>query len=283
MRILDPFAHLSWRSSADHQSLARAGVRAVVEPCTWPGRPRTQVGSFQDHFGSLSGFERSRAGQFGLRYFAALALNPREANDARLSLPVLNLLPHFLAGESILAVGETGYDRMTEAEDAAFEWQLDLARRFELPVLVRVPAADRARAVRRALAVIRRSGLPEGLIAVGPNDEETLPSVLASGCWASHTLCLRARFDVSRMAALCLRHGTERLLVGSGADWDLSDPLALPSLAELLRQSGLAGATIETILWSNPVSFFRQSGRLPSDLVGGLRAKSRTTQPLGPR
>jgi predicted metal-dependent TIM-barrel fold hydrolase len=246
--------------------MGQAGVAAVVEPCGWPGRPRTNPGSFEDQFSALTGFEQYRAGLSGIVHFAALALNPREANDLELAPPVLNLLQHFLAKEVVVAVGETGYDAITEAEDAAFEWQIDLARRFELPLLVRVPALERSRAVRRALSVIRRSGFPEERVLVGPNDEETLPVVLSTGCWASHVLSPRGRLDAGRFAALVRRFGTGCVLVGSGADWDLGDPLAVPALAEVLAQAGLGEPIVETLLWKNPLWFFGQSGRLPSDL-----------------
>ena len=274
MRLFDPFAYLSRRSSSDHYAMAQAGIDAVVEPCGWPGRPRTQLGSFLDDFNALVGFERSRAGRFGIRYLSALALSPREANDPNLALPVLNLLPEFLAKECVVALGETGYDAITQAEDAAFEWQLDLARRFDLPVIVRVPAAERARAVRRALAVVRRSGIPEARVLIGPNDEETLPILLASGCWAAHALCGRARFDAGRMAPLVRRYGAGRIIVGSGADWDLSDPLGVARLAAALADDGMEGAAIERLLWSNPAEFFAQSGRAPAEALGPARGAS---------
>ncbi|MBI5202069.1 MAG: TatD family hydrolase [Elusimicrobia bacterium] len=266
MRYFDSFAHLSWRSSSDHRELSRSGVKAVVEPCTWPGRPRTDVSTFQDHFSSLVGFEPTRASRFGVSYYSALALNPREANLPHLALPVTNLLGHFLSYESVVAVGETGYDSITTAEDHALEWHLEWAARFGLPVLLRVPAVDRAKAVRRALDVLRTSGLPSGAAAVGPNDEETAGLVLDAGHWASHALCLRARSDAERVAAVCRRFGVERILAGSGADWDLSDASAIPKLADALDAQDFGPEAVETLLWKNPVAFFGRSGRLPASL-----------------
>lgn len=266
MRVMDPFAHLSYRSSSDHQAMSRAGVTIVLEPCTWPGQPRTAAEGIRDHFAGLVGFERARAGQFGMRHFTALALSPREANNPDLAPPVISLLASFLAKDGVLALGETGYDSMSEAEEACFEWQLDLAKRFRLPVLVRVPAAERARGVRRALDVLKNAKLPEGTALIGPNDEETLPMVLSAGWWGGMTPAIRSRMDLSRIADLVRRRITARVVVGSGADWDLSDPLAVPALAALLRQVGLTEGTVSQLLWRNPLAFLAQSGRLPDDL-----------------
>jgi uncharacterized protein len=50
--------------------------------------------------------------------------------------------------------------------------------------------------------------------------------------------------------------------VNSAADWGVSDPLKVPKTAALMREKGIAEATIEQVVWGNPVTFFAQSGRL---------------------
>ena len=83
MRIFDPHVHMTSRTTDDYEAMAAAGVRAVVEPSFWLGQPRTSPGSFADYFDALIGWEPFRAGQFGIRHFATIALNPKEANDPR--------------------------------------------------------------------------------------------------------------------------------------------------------------------------------------------------------
>ena len=112
MRIFDPHIHMSSRTTDDYEAMYAAGVRALVEPSFWLGQPRTNVGSYVDYFDALTGWERFRASQFGIRHHCALALNPKEANDPRCR-EVMSELPRFLRRESVVAVGETGYDSMT--------------------------------------------------------------------------------------------------------------------------------------------------------------------------
>ena len=64
------------------------------------------------------------------------------------------------------------------------------------------------------------------------------------------------------MVALVKRYGTERILINSAADWGVSDPLKVPKTAALMRESGIAEADIQRVVWENPVAFFAQSGRL---------------------
>ena len=131
MKIFDPHIHMTSRSTDDYEAMARAGILAIVEPAFWLGQPRTHVGSFVDYFNSLLGWERFRASQFGIRHFCTIGLNPKEANNPKLSNEVLALLPRFLAKDGVVAVGEIGFDDQTDEEEACLLRQIELARRVQ--------------------------------------------------------------------------------------------------------------------------------------------------------
>jgi uncharacterized protein len=99
--IIDSHAHMISRTTDDYEAMARAGVVAVIEPAFWLGQPRTNVGSFIDYFSLISGFERFRAGQFGIRHYCTIGLNPKEANNEALAEAVIDALPRFLAREGV--------------------------------------------------------------------------------------------------------------------------------------------------------------------------------------
>jgi uncharacterized protein len=262
MKLFDPHIHMTSRTTLDYEAMAGAGIVAVVEPSFWMGQPRSHVGSFEDYFASLLGWERFRASQFGIRHFCTLSLNPKEANSARIAQGVIDLLPRYLSKDGVVAVGEIGYDDMTSEEDKYFAAQLELAIRFDLPVLIHTPHRDKKRGTERSLALIREVGFPEERALIDHNTEETLPLVLESACWAGHSIYPFTKMDEPRMVALVKRYGAERILVNSAADWGVSDPLKVPKTAALMRESGISEADIERIVWQNPVAFFSQSGRL---------------------
>ncbi len=266
MKLFDPHVHMTSRTTDDYQAMAAAGIVALIEPAFWLGQPRTHVGTFEDYFRSLLGWERFRASQFGVHHFCALALNPKEANDPRVAPGVLELLPEYLDKDGVVAVGEIGYDDMTPEEEKYFAAQLELARAVGLPVLVHSPHRDKRRGVERSLALVREVGVPEELVLIDHNNEQTLPLVLDTGCWAGHSIYPNTKMDAPRMAALVKQYGAERLLVNSAADWGVSDPLAVPKTAALMRESGIAREVIETVFWVNPIAFFGQSGKL--DVTG---------------
>jgi hypothetical protein len=262
MRLFDPHIHMTSRTTDDYEAMRASGIVAVIEPAFWLGQPRSRVGTFDDYFQSLIGWEPFRAGQFGIRHFCTLALNPKEANNPHVATGVIDLLRLFLQKDSVVAVGEIGYDDMTPDEHRYFELQLDLARQFELPVLVHTPHRDKKRGTERSLALIRDVGFPEERVLIDHNTEETLPLVLKTQCWAGHSIYPNTKMDEARMVELVKRYGAERLLINSAADWGVSDPLKVPKTAALMRARGISETDIETIVWHNPVAFFSQSGKL---------------------
>jgi predicted metal-dependent TIM-barrel fold hydrolase len=262
MRLFDPHIHMTSRTTDDYQAMADAGIAAIVEPAFWVGQPRNSVGTFEDYFLSLLGWERFRAQQFGIRHFCTLALNPKEANNPRVAEGVIALLHRYLEKDGVVAVGEIGYDDQTEAEDRCFRAQIELAREYGLPILIHTPHRDKKRGTERTLALVKEMSFPPELTLVDHNNEETLPLTLASGCWAGHSIYPFTKMDEGRMVALVKKYGTDKIIVNSAADWGVSDPLKVPKTATAMREAGLGEADIEKVLWQNPVRFFAQSGRL---------------------
>lgn len=262
MKMFDPHIHMTSRTTDDYQAMADAGIAAIVEPAFWVGQPRTHVGSFEDYFLSLLGWERFRASQFGIKHFCTLGMNPKEANHDELTRGVLGLLPRYLEKDGVVAVGEIGFDDMTPTEEAVFQKQIELALDAELPILIHTPHRDKKRGTERTIAVVRESGIAPELVLIDHNNEETLPLTLDSGCWAGHSIYPHTKMDEQRMVTLVQKYGKERMIVNSAADWGVSDPLKVPKTVRAMQAAGISAADIETIVWTNPASFFAQSGRL---------------------
>jgi uncharacterized protein len=261
MRIFDPHIHMTSRTTDDYERMAAAGVRALVEPSFWLGQPRTSVGSFVDYFDGLVGWEPYRASQFGIHHHCAIALNPKESNDPR-CVGVLEVLPRYLAKDRVVAVGEVGYDSMTTEEDDAFAAQLSLAIEHDLPALVHTPHRDKARGTERSLKVIAESGIDPGRVVLDHLNEVTVEMVAGTGCWMGFSIYPETKMSPSRMVAILQSYGLQRTLVNSAADWGRSDPLLTLRTGEAMLAAGFSDDDVDTVLWRNPVGFYRQSKRL---------------------
>ena len=262
MRIFEPHAHMTSRTTDDYEAMAIAGVKALVEPAFWLGQPRTSAGSFVDYFSSLLGWERFRAGQFGIRHHCTIGLNPKEANDEALRREVLELLPRFLAKDGVVAVGEVGFDGMTRAEEEALVVQLQMADEHELPVLVHTPHRDKAAGTTRTLELVEQSNLAPERVLIDHNNELTVSEVHASGCWVGFSIYPNTKMDEDRLVRVLSEHGTDRMLINSACDWGVSDPLKVAKTAAAMRAAGFDDNEIDKVVWRNPVDFFGQSGRL---------------------
>ncbi len=259
--LFDPHIHMTSRTTDDYQAMADAGIRAIVEPAFWLGQPRTHLGSFEDYFLALLGWERFRAAQFGIRHLCTMGLNPKEANNSRLADGVMELLRLYVEKDGVVAVGEIGYDDVTPAEEKYFAAQIELAKDAGLPILIHTPHRDKKRGTERTLALVKESGISPALTLIDHNNEETIASVLDAGCWAGHSIYPNTKMDEPRMVAIVKEYGAEKVLINSAADWGVSDPLKVPKTAQAMKAAGISAEAVDTICWKNPVNFFAQSGR----------------------
>jgi predicted metal-dependent TIM-barrel fold hydrolase len=250
------------RTTDDYEAMARAGIRAVIEPAFWLGQPRTNAGSFIDYFSSLVGWERFRASQFGVKHYSAIGLNAKEANQEDLAREVLALLPRFAFKEGVVAIGEIGFDEITQAEERAYRAQLELALAHDMVVMVHSPHRDKKRGIRRSLDIARELAFPMGKLIIDHNNEETIDDVLEQGAWAAFSIYPHTKMGSERMVEIVLEYGAERIIVDSSADWGVSDPLAVPKTARLMLERGIAPEVVERATWRNALDAYAQSGQI---------------------
>ena len=262
MKMIDPHIHMTSRTTSDYEAMAEAGILAIVEPAFWLGQPRTTAGAFIHYFNSLLGWERFRASQFGIRHFCTISLNPKEANNRKLAEEVIELLPRYLQKDGVVAVGEIGFDDQTPEEEKWFVRQMEMALEHDLPVLIHTPHRDKMKGTLRSLDLIRDMRFPEEKALIDHCNEETLPQVLDTGCWAGHSIYPFTKMDEGRMAALVKRYSSERIIINSAADWGISDPLKVPKTVAVMREAGIPDGEIQKIVWDNPAACFSQSGNM---------------------
>lgn len=262
LMFIDPHIHMSSRTTDDYAAMREAGIVAVIEPAFWLGQPRTTLGSFQDYFSSLVGWERFRASQFGIRHYCTIGLNSKEANNEALAEAVMELLPLYACKEGVVAIGEIGYDDMTPAEDKYFRQQLELARALDMLVLIHTPHRDKKAGTSRSMDVCLEHGLAPSKVIVDHNNEETVQEVLDRGFWAAFTIYPHTKMGNARMVEIVRQYGSERIIVDSSADWGVSDPLAVPKTAQLMLQRGISEAQVQAVCYENALIAYSQSGQM---------------------
>jgi len=262
MMIIDPHAHMISRTTDDYQAMAAAGVVAVIEPAFWLGQPRTFVGSYVDYLSSIVGWERFRAGQFGVRHYCTVGLNSKEANNEALAEGVMEWLPRFALKEGVVAIGEIGYDEQTPLEDRYFRRQLELSKELDLPVMVHTPHRDKKRGTTRSMDVCAEHGLDPAMVVIDHNNEETVEETLERGFWAGFSIYPSTKMGAARMVTLLKRYGAERVILDSACDWGVSDPLAVARTARLALEGGVPEAVVRQVCYGNALAAYGRSGQM---------------------
>lgn len=259
---IDPHIHVNARTTDDYQAMADAGIVAIIEPAFWLGQPRTSAETYRDYLATLVGWERFRASQFGIRHYCAIGLNAKEANNEALAEAVMEILPLFLAKEGVVAVGEIGFDEQTPLEEKYVRAQLELAKQFDLPVMVHTPHRDKFQGTVRTMDICEEHGLPPSKVVIDHNNETTVKTVLDRGYWAAFTLYPQTKMGSERMVAVAKQYGSERIFIDSSADWGVSDPLSVPKTANLMLQSGIVPEDVRLICYGNALAAYSQSGQM---------------------
>jgi len=262
MMLIDPHAHMISRTTDDYEAMAAAGVVALIEPAFWIGQPRTFVGTYVDYLSTIVGWERFRAGQFGIRHYCTIGLNSKEANNEELAEGVMEWLPRFALKEGVVAIGEIGYDEQTELEDRYFRQQLTLARELELPVMIHTPHRDKKRGTSRSMDVCDEMGMDPSWVVVDHNNEETVAETLQRGYWAGFSIYPSTKMGNRRMVEILKQYGAERIIVDSACDWGISDPLGVAKTAKLALESGVPAETVHRVCYAHALEVYGKSGQM---------------------
>lgn len=260
--FFDPHIHMTSRTTDDYQAMAAAGIVALIEPAFWLGQPRTGVDTFRDYYSSLIGWERFRASQFGIRHYCTIGLNSKEANNEALAEQVMEILPAFLFKEGVVGVGEIGFDDQTAAEEKYYRAQLELAREAGLPVQIHTPHRNKKNGTIRSMDIALEHGLSPEMVIVDHNNEETVEEVLQRGFWCAFTIYPFTKMGNERMVEIVRQYGSEHIMINSAADWGVSDPLAVPKTAALMKQAGIPEEDIRKTTFQNALTAFAQSGQI---------------------
>jgi uncharacterized protein len=269
-RLFDPHIHMYSRTTDDYDAMSKAGIEVIVQPSFWLGGPRTSVGTFEDYWEHMITFETKRAKEFGIDHFVCISVNPKEAAERPLALDAIEAMKKYLDRERVVAVGELGYNLINDLEEEAFLKQMDIAVHKNMLMTIHLPHNNKTQGMKRIEDILKASNddKTEGSrvnrydrekILVDHNVEETIELTLELGMWAGLSVYPVTKLSPERAIKIIEKHGTERIMIHSAADWGVSDPLSVPLTAREMRKAGFSSADIEKVTFYNAYEFFKQS------------------------
>ena len=259
MRVIDPHMHMVSRSADDYKRARQAGIECCIEPAFWSGTDKQHAGSFFDYFEQIIDFETARAERAaGMDHYVTVGLEPKEANYPEMAETVLNRLPDYLDRANVVGIGEIGFDQVTPEEEKAFRRQLRMGDAHELPIIVHTPHTDKPAGTKRIVEIIEEEDVTEERIVIDHNTEDTVEIAMETDCWLGFTL-YPGKITASKAIDIVEEHGTEKILFNSAADWDPSDPLAVPKARDKMLNRGWDRDAVRKLVFENPYEFFNQS------------------------
>ena len=257
--IIEPHIHMIARTTDDYMAMRANGIRVCVEPSFWLGENRRYAGSFFDYFRLSLEFEHTRAARYGIDHWSAIGMNPKEAENRKLADEVIDGMGEYLDHPRCVALGEIGFNNITENEEHALVRQLRMAEERKMPVVLHLPHFNKLKGIKRVLEIIKGEGLTCERIDIDHNVEETIGLALESGCYAGMTVYPYSKLSPERVSAMIKEHGHERVIVNGSADWGISDPLSLIKVAAPRLKAGFDEKVIEAITHNTPMTFYSAS------------------------
>jgi predicted metal-dependent TIM-barrel fold hydrolase len=247
------------RTTDDYQRMYAADIRACVEPSFWLGVNRRHAGTFFDYFSLILDFETVRAERFGIDHYACVSMNPKESEDVALSNEVIDGMLEYLEHPRCVAIGEIGFNNITANEAKAFERQLHIAHERGMPVIVHLPHTNKLEGTKRTIDIIRNEGIPEELVVIDHNTEDTMPLSRETGCFTGMTVYPISKLTPERVSNIVKEFGSERMIINGSADWGISDPLSLVKVVDYLESDGHPESTVKALLFDNPNALYSAS------------------------
>lgn len=198
----------------------------------------------------------------------------------------LDLIPELLKKSNVVAIGETGIDPVQyfgmrwpiEEQKIAFEEQVRLAKKLDVPFILHTPTPKKSRDFLHELAVseipneeykryfldldmeiINKVGLDHKRLVIDHVDETILEYVLEEtdayiGIGVGQTM---RHTNPQYFADVVERHGPDRLMVNSDhVAYVGNDLLAIPKTIRELRRRGVKDLNIRKAVFSNANEFY---------------------------
>src|SRR5260370_984805 len=208
--------------------------------------------------------ERKGAGQFGIRHYFWLCINAKEAENVNLSREVIALIREYLQKLNVLGIGEIGLNKNTRNEATIFQEHVDLAMKTNELMLIHTPhLEDKYKGTRMIIDMLKGDRRVQSeRVLIDHVEEHTVRVALDNGFWCGMTLYPTTKCTPERAVDIVEMVGPERIMANSAGDWGKSDPLAVPAFIQEMKRRGHGEDVIRTIVYDNPLAFFRQAVRL---------------------
>lgn len=250
--MIDAHIHADTRPYEDFTNMAIAGVESVISCAHDPLRMSTSD-VVLDHIHRILHNDHERAVQNGLQFYAAIGIHPRSISiDYE---RVLNEIPHILADEKVVAIGEIGLEKASPAEKKVFEKQLVMAQDLGYNVIVHTPRNNKAKITKETKSIILDNIDPTQVL-IDHVDQTIIKDVQGWEGMLGITVQPQ-KMTPEEAVEIIEEYGSEKFILNSDMSSSPSDPLAVPRTVHQMKLEGFPESDIKKVSQGNATDFFK--------------------------
>ncbi|MBN2062129.1 MAG: TatD family hydrolase [Deltaproteobacteria bacterium] len=259
MKIIDSHVHMDRMAGEDILRMAWGGVEAAIVPT-----PHLMSGLFYpqsviDLWDKTLGYMVEYSASMGVDIYATIAV-PFYGITAEGYEECLKAMPQYLSRDRVVGIGEIGLDNGNEHEVRLFKTQLEMAKEYDLPVIVHTPTPREPQVpevTEQCIDVMKEMGFPLERAIIDHTGKNTFNTRINSGAVTGLSVCYD-KLTAEEAAALVINNPDkrEKIVIGSELGYGGAGHLSLVKVAWVMRMEGLSRNDIEAVMWDNPKRFF---------------------------
>ena len=259
MRLIDAHVHMDRVAGEDILRMAWGGVEVGIIPT-----PHLMSGLFYpktviELWEKTLNYMVKYAASMGINCFAALAV-PFYGITTEGYDECLKKLPEFLKEKRVVGIGEIGLDTGNEHELRLFKAQLDIAKEYNMPIIMHTPTPRQPQTPEvtpQIIEVLKKEKFPMEKAVLDHSGKNTIKTRLASGAITGLSICYD-KLTAEEVADIVINNPEKRdvIIIGSELGYGGAGHLSLVKAAWAMKMDGMPVKEIERVTWDNPKRIF---------------------------
>ncbi|MHA1378474.1 MAG: TatD family hydrolase [Candidatus Helarchaeota archaeon] len=164
--IIDTHIHSIFRSNDDFINLVNKGVKTAITVAFYPIVP-LYTNTLIDLFNWIIQDEPRRTESTGISILPAVGIHPRsipqdisKENLKKIRTKIVKAIE----GKKIVALGEIGLESISSVEVDIFEFHLQIAKEYDIPVIIHTPRKNKRLVTEKIIKILSKNRIEKGVL-----------------------------------------------------------------------------------------------------------------------
>ncbi len=258
MIFIDSHLHANLVDDGRMQNLVISGMEAAIIPMLHTIQGMFQADATLRLWDQFLDFEVKRAATLGYEAFISLSV-PIYGMSPAANEECLKRLPEYLKHERVVAMGEMGLDAGTEAEKELFRTQLQIAKEYNLPVIMHTPirlAPHGPDVIRQVVDIIKEEDFDISRVILDHSGESTFDYRINTGAMVGLSVCMdKLPPEVAANFVFNNPDNRDKFLINTEVAGG-EGYFTIPMVCLAMKRLGMKRDEIERVVYENPKKFF---------------------------